>query len=211
VGVVWTLGESRNSVVRANTGIMYDQTLNAIYEQALQNDGTNAPSRGDVLSPHTAGAPAFPNVLSAGAGRPAEHARGRSIPTCRSRATGRTTCSSSMQLERSYSVASARRTSRGNNLPVVTNINHINPIGTLPTGARSSAPRSTPHAMDPRYNVINMVQSIGEVHLQEHDVAAHAPCVNGIQFDLAYTLGKSEDNAPIRAAVGAGRRGPNGR
>ena len=42
VGVVWTLGESRRTVLRANTGVMYDQTLLAIYEQALQNDGTNA-------------------------------------------------------------------------------------------------------------------------------------------------------------------------
>jgi hypothetical protein len=42
LGAVWTLGERRRTVLRANTGLMYDQTLNAIYEQALQNDGTNA-------------------------------------------------------------------------------------------------------------------------------------------------------------------------
>ena len=67
VGAVWTLGEDRRTVLRANTGLMYDQTLNAMYEQALQNDGTNA--RASVtFTPTQAGAPVFPAVLSAGAG-----------------------------------------------------------------------------------------------------------------------------------------------
>jgi outer membrane receptor protein involved in Fe transport len=42
VGAVWGLGETKRTVVRVNTGLMYDQTINAVYEQALQNDGTNA-------------------------------------------------------------------------------------------------------------------------------------------------------------------------
>ncbi len=64
---MWSLGESRRTVLRANTGVMYDQTLNAIYEQALQNDGTNARASA-TFTPTQAGAPAFPAVLSAGAG-----------------------------------------------------------------------------------------------------------------------------------------------
>ena len=48
IGAVWTLGESKRSVVRFNTGLMCDQTINAIYEQALNNDGTNAPRLGHV-------------------------------------------------------------------------------------------------------------------------------------------------------------------
>ncbi len=67
LGAVWSLGESRRTVLRANTGVMYDQTLNAIYEQALQNDGTNARASA-TFTPTQAGAPAFPAVLSAGAG-----------------------------------------------------------------------------------------------------------------------------------------------
>ena len=41
LGVVWTVGSDRRTVVRANTGMMYDQALLASYEQALINDGTN--------------------------------------------------------------------------------------------------------------------------------------------------------------------------
>ena len=67
VGAVWTLGESRRSVLRFNSGLMYDQTINAIYEQALNNDGTNARASA-TFTPTQAGAPAFPAVLSTGAG-----------------------------------------------------------------------------------------------------------------------------------------------
>jgi len=66
-GAVWTLGDRKRSVVRFNSGLMYDQTINAIYEQALQNDGTNARASA-TFTPTQAGAPAFPNVLSAGSG-----------------------------------------------------------------------------------------------------------------------------------------------
>ena len=46
---------------------MYDQTLNAIYEQSLQNDGTNARASA-TLTPTQTGAPVFPAILSTGAG-----------------------------------------------------------------------------------------------------------------------------------------------
>ena len=98
---------SRRSVVRVNTGLMYDQTLNAIYEQALQNDGTNARASA-TFTPTQAGAPAFPAVLSTGAGAQPNTARRRSTPTSRSRGRGRTTCSSSTPLSDRYSVSDRR-------------------------------------------------------------------------------------------------------
>ena len=58
-GVAWTLGESRRSVIRANTGIMYDQALLAMYEQSLINDGTNRRAAAS-FQPTTPGAPGFP-------------------------------------------------------------------------------------------------------------------------------------------------------
>ena len=65
VGFVWALGEDRRTVLRGNSGLMYDQPINAIYEQAIVNDGT--PARASFsLQATQAGAPAFPNVLSSG-------------------------------------------------------------------------------------------------------------------------------------------------
>ena len=71
VGAVWSLGEQRRSVLRANTGIMYDQTLNAIYEQALQNDGTNSRASAN-FTPTQIGAPAYPEHPERGRRRAAQ-------------------------------------------------------------------------------------------------------------------------------------------
>ena len=131
------------TVLRANTGIMYDQTLNAIYEQALQNDGTNARASAS-FTPTQAGAPAFPAGAQRRRGRDARTWRGRSTPTSRSRGRGRTTCSSSAPSAITTRWRSARSYVNGYNLPVVTNINLINPTGTLArTACRCSARRST--------------------------------------------------------------------
>ena len=52
-------------MLRGNSGLMYDQPINAIYEQAIVNDGT--PARASFsLQATQAGAPAFPNVLTSG-------------------------------------------------------------------------------------------------------------------------------------------------
>ncbi len=89
---------------------------------------------------------------------------------------------------------------RGNNLPVVTNINLQNPIGTLPSGIPIFS-TSVATRVDPRYNVINSTQSIGESTYKNMTLQLTRRNVNGIGFDLAYTLGKSEDNAPITSAL----------
>ena len=76
---------------------MYDQPLLAMYELALQQDGST--TRVNVtVQPTTAGAPAFPGTLEntpPGFVRPTQSIAWRSIPTSGSPAAGRTTCSSS--------------------------------------------------------------------------------------------------------------------
>jgi hypothetical protein len=221
IGAVWTLGEARRSVVRVNTGLMYDQTLNAIYEQALQNDGTNARASA-TFTPQQAGAPAFPAVLSTGAG-----AASNTVWTVDPDFKVARSWQNNVQFERalndSYSIGVGASYVKGYNLPVVTNINLINPISTLPDGLPVFSP--TPNAstrVDPRYSIINSTQSIGESTYTNMTLQLTRRAVRGIGFDLAYTLGKSEDNAPITSTLSvqgdAGRvdptnldrdRGPN--
>ena len=201
LGAVWTLGESKRSVVRFNTGLMYDQTINAIYEQALQNDGTNARASA-TFTPQQAGAPAFPTVLSAGAGATPNLAWtvDPDFKVARS-------WQNNVQFERAlgdrYSVAVGASFVKGRDLPVVTNINLINPIGTLADGLPvfAATPVNATTRVDPRFNVINSVQSIGESTYRNMTLQFTRRNFNGIGFDLAYTLGKSEDNAPITTAL----------
>ena len=91
---------------------------------------------------------------------------------------------------------------KGYNLPVVTNINLINPIGTLDDGRPifSTAVNASTR-VDPRYNVINSVQSLGESTYKNLTLQLTRRQYKGIGFDFAYTLGKSEDNAPITGTL----------
>ncbi len=200
LGAVWALGETRRTVLRANTGLMYDQTLNAIYETALQNDGTNARASAS-FTPTQAGAPAFPAVLSAGAGA-APNLAWTVDPNFKIARSWQ----NNLQLERAigdhYSFAIGTSYVKGYNLPVVTNINPINPIGTLEDGRPifSTAVNATTR-FDPRYNVINSVQSPGTSTYQNMTLQLTRRQYRGVGFDLAYTLGKSEDNAPITGTL----------
>ena len=207
-GAVWSLGESRRSVVRFNTGLMYDQAINAIYEQPLQNDGTNARASA-TFTPTTPGAPAFPAVLGAGSGATPNLAWtvDPDFKVARS-------WQNNLQFEQAigdrYAVAIGASFVKGYDLPVVTNINLINPIGATSDGLPvfSTAINSSTR-VDPRFNVINSTQSIGESTYKNMTLQLTRRNFNGIGFDLAYTLGKSEDNAPITGALSV--QGDDGR
>jgi hypothetical protein len=99
---------------------------------------------------------------------------------------------------------------KGRNLPVVTNINPINPVGTLPDGRPVfSGTVSGETRLDPRFNQINVVESIGESDYKALTVNLSKRFTRGYQFDLTYTLGKGEDNAPITTALAV--QGDDGR
>ena len=196
LGLAWTVGSDRKTVVRANTGMMYDQTLNAIYEQSLQNDGTNARASA-AFTPTQVGAPVFPQVLSAGSGATPNLAWtvDPDFKVARS-------WQNNVQIERGlgdhYSLAVGGSYVTGYNLPVVTNINLINPVSTTPDGLPVfSTAVNAATRVDPRYNVINSVQSPGDSTYKNMTLQFTRRTYKGIGFDVAYTLGKSEDNAPI--------------
>jgi hypothetical protein len=211
VGVAWSLGGSRRAVFRANTGLMYDQALLAMYEQSLVNDGTNRRAAAS-FQPATPGAPAFPNVLSAGSG-----ARPNTLTTVSPDFEVASNWQSNVQFEQQLSdrVAMSVGTSyvRGYNLPVISNINVINPIRRLADGrAVYSTALNADTRRDPRYNVINMVESLGRSTYRNVTFQLTGRNFSGVQFDFAYTLGKTEDNAPITGTLSvqaeAGRSDP---
>ena len=63
LGVAWTIGAKKDQVIRASTGVMYDQPLLATYENAIQQNGL--PTRTSIsVAGNGIGAPAFPSTLS---------------------------------------------------------------------------------------------------------------------------------------------------
>lgn len=193
VGLAWSVDSK--TVLRASTGIMYDQAILGGYEQALQISGSpKAPSY--TFNPTSTGAPGFPaNAGSGTLSQQSPWAVDQDFEVAH-------TWQANAQIERSFAsdfTASLNvMYARGSQLPVVTDVNLINPIGTLGDGrpiyntAVSAATR-----VDPRFNHINQVQSIGDSTFKAVTLQANKRFSQGVTFNVQYSLGKGEDNTPL--------------
>jgi hypothetical protein len=198
-GFVWALGEDRRTVVRANSGLMYDQPINAIFEQAIVNDGT--PARASFsLQATQPGAPAFPNVLSSG--NAAANNPWIVDPGFHIARMWQNNLQVERQLGQHYSAAIGASHTRGYDLPVVSNVNLLAPIGALPDGRPIySTAINAATRVDPRFNAVFSSQSIGESSYKAMTLQFTRRLYRGVQWDLAYTLAKSEDTSPITSTL----------
>jgi hypothetical protein len=81
---------------------------------------------------------------------------------------------------------------------VVTDTNLINPIGTLADGRPIySTAVSAATRLDPRFNHINTVQSIGESSFKSMTLQASKRLASGMTFNVQYSFGKGTDNTPL--------------
>ena len=207
-GVVWTLGDSRRSVIRANTGVMYDQALLAMYEQALINDGTNRRAAAS-FQPTTPGAPAFPAVLSAGAG-----AQPNTLTTVSPRLRGRA------QLAEQPAVrASIERSLRGGRRHVVcarlraaAHQQHQPDQPDLAPGRQPSDLLDGAQRRRAARSALQRDQHGGvdrRLDLQEPDAAAHRPQLQGDAVRSRLHARQERRQCPdYQRAVGSGRRRP---
>jgi hypothetical protein len=92
----------------------------------------------------------------------------------------------------------------------VNNINLINPVGSLADGRPiySTAVNASTR-MDPRFNQINTMQSIGDSTYSGLTFQLTRRFSAGYQFDMNYTVAKGEDNAPLTSTLSV--QGDDGR
>jgi hypothetical protein len=87
---------------------------------------------------------------------------------------------------------------KGSQLPVVTNINPINPIGSLADGRPIySTTASAATRLDPRFNQILEVNSIGDSTFKSMTIGTTKRFAKGLSFNAQYSLGKGLDNTPL--------------
>ena len=87
---------------------------------------------------------------------------------------------------------------KGSQLPVVTDINLINPVSSLADGRPVYATAvNAGTRVDPRFNHIFEVQSIAESEFKSMTVQASKRIAAGLTFNVQYSFGKGVDNAPI--------------
>lgn len=200
----WREGD-RPTILRGGAGIYYDQPSLAMYQRALQNNGSpryfslsfsgNA-NGATIPSPN---APAFPNTFSgflpAGSVLPPQN-----IDTIAPEFETMYAIHANFQLEqeitRDTSFTLGYVYSSGRHLPTYRGINMI-PIRFLADGRPVFSKLVNPLTrFDPRFNNILMVESVG---VSEYDALTlqltkwHS---RGLQFSLNYTLSKAMDDAP---------------
>lgn len=203
LGFAWNLGKGGRTVVRASTSIMYDQAMLGAYTSAIESNGS--PVRISIgLAPGATGAPAYPNTLTdaylAGYALPLQN-----IFTIDPNRVDAHTFQNNVQVERGlgklYSVSVGLIYSKGYNLPVVNNINLINPTGYLADGRPIfSTATNASTRMDPRFNAISVVQSVGVSNYRAVTLQFGRRS-RSLQFDLSYSYGRGRDNAPASGTL----------
>ncbi|MGH6739083.1 MAG: hypothetical protein ACREDY_08630, partial [Bradyrhizobium sp.] len=181
--------------LRASTGIMYDQPILGGYEQALQLSGSpRAPVY--TFSGTSAGAPAFPASVTSGT--ISQQSPWAVDPAFQVAHTWQYNAQIERAFARDFTAFVGLMYAKGSQLPVVTDINLINPVGTLADGRPIySAAVSAATRANPQFNHINEVQSIGESTFKSLTIGTTKRFAQGLTFQAQYTLGKGLDNTPL--------------
>jgi hypothetical protein len=200
VGFAWTLNE--RNVIRGNSGINYDQALLAIFERAYNSSGLPARTVNVSLPPTHAAAPAFPNDLRevpAGVALASSTVEGMADDFVTAR-TWQNNVTWERQVGTNYSFSLGFRQSRGWDLPVINNVNlvGVTPVRFLEDGRGVySSTQNASTRVDPRYNQIRLVQSVGDSWYRGFTVALNKRWSSGFQWAMNYTIGEGTDTAPL--------------
>ncbi|MDM7920877.1 MAG: TonB-dependent receptor [Pyrinomonadaceae bacterium] len=214
LGLVYALREgNRPTVVRASAGIYYDTVYLAMYESALQGNGT-----GRYLSvsrtPAQTGAPDFPNVIPAGT-TIGSLGITQNIEQIASDFENMYAMHYQAQLEQALTENLAFTLgyihSSGRHLPVYRQINCIALPGQFLADGRPiygtlSGNNVVPctQKVNPAYNNIIEVQSGGNSNYNAMTMQLSKRFAQGYQFNVNYTLSRIRDDAPERYLQGVG-------
>ena len=196
-GVAWAMNEK--SVLRGSMGIMFDQPILGGYEQALQLSGS---PRAPVYSFNgtAPGAPAFPGGAASGTiAQQSPWAVNQDFAVAH---TWQSSAQFERQLARDFTASVSVMYAKGSQLPVVNDINLINPTGALADGRPIySTTVSAATRLDPRFNHILEVQSVGESEFKSVTFQTDKRFGNGLSFNVQYSYGKGTDDTPLRTQL----------
>jgi hypothetical protein len=196
-GLAWAIDSK--SVLRGSLGIMFDQPILGGYEQALQLSGS---PRAPVYSFNgtAPGAPAFPGAASTGT--IAQQSPWAVNPDFSVAHTWQSNAQFERQFGRDFTASVSVMYAKGTQLPVVNDINLINPTGALADGRPIySTTASAATRQDPRFNHILEVQSIGESEFKSVTFQTDKRFASGLSFNVQYSFGKGTDDTPLRTQL----------
>jgi Carboxypeptidase regulatory-like domain len=197
-GFAWTMDRSQQTVLRGSSGLNYDQPLLATVETAYTASGLVNRTASVNLGPTGTGAPDFPNTLS-NVQQTATTLQGVAPDYVTAR-TWQNTLTLDRQLGKNYSASIGVRYTKGYDLPVITDVNlaGVAPVSRLADGRGVySATVSGTTRVDPRYNRVQLVQSIGESWYRGVTLQFSKRMTRGTQWNLNYSYARGVDTAPL--------------
>lgn len=206
LGVVYSLREGkRPTVVRGSLGMYYDTVYLAMYENAIQANGTGrylSVSRNPANAGQRPTAPLFPNVLPSNASLATlgitQDAQFVS-PDFDNMYAIHFQTQIEQAISDNLSVTAGYIRSEGRHLPTYRQINF------LPTGATLADGRpifSSANRVNPNFNTILAIESGGNSRYNALTLQLNKRFSQGYQFSFNYTLSKARDNAPERNLQG---------
>jgi TonB dependent receptor len=207
-GLSWAVDSAARTVVRASTGLMYEPPLLDFYDGAILNNG-DPRSFTVSLSGTSAGAPPFPASLGS---LPSSFVLARQSitvmdPDFKTQSAWLSNVQVEHALNNALAVSAGYVNSIGRNLPLLIDVNLIPTGATLPDGrAIYSTAVNSATRVDPTFNQVNMVKSIGESTYNAFTATMTKRMTHGWQAQATYTLARGVDTAPLTGTyvVGSG-------
>ena len=192
LGLSYSFGGTRKTVVRASAGIFYDAPGLLFYQNAIQNNGDPL-TRTFTLRPADTGSPAFPNSVNLTGLTPPKV----SIDALAADFANLYSFNQNLQVEqeltRDFSVTAGYIHIAGNRIPVVRITNLPPIIGTLADGRAVFGSGARPN---PNFNNINLTESVGKSSYHAGTLALNKRFSKGYQFSASYTWSHGIDDAP---------------
>ena len=201
LGIAYALREGRRpTILRLGAGIYYDQPQLAMYQRALQNNGSLKFFNFSFDPTTSSAAPNFPDTFSGSfpAGTPLPP---QNIDTIAPDFVNMYAIHSNVQLEQviteNLSLAVGFVHSAGRHIPIYRNINPINPVSFLADGRGVFDRMPSPFTrLEPRFNIIQMAESVGVSQYDSFTLQLTKRFSEGLQFSANYTLSRATDDAP---------------
>lgn len=210
-GVVYALREGdRPTVIRGSFGVYYDTVYLAMYENAIQGNGTGryqSVSRNPGNAAQRATSPLFPNVIPTNASlgslglTPDVQIVSRDFKNMYA-------MHFQTQVEQAItndlSVTAGYIHSEGRHLPIYRSANYLPIAGRVLDDGRPVFSSAVNSRINPNFSLIQEIDSGGNSRYDAFTLQLNKRFSKGVQFSLNYTLSRARDNAPERNLQGVG-------
>src|SRR5262245_42629667 len=192
LGLSYSFGGTRKTVVRASAGVFYDAPGLLFYQNAIQNNGDPL-TRTFTLRPLDPGAPAFPNPVNLAAAVAPKVSIDALAPDFVNLYSFNQNLQVEQEISRDFSVTAGYIHVAGNRIPVVRITNLPPSIGTLADGRAIFGAGARPN---PNFNNINITESVGKSSYHAGSLSLNKRFSRSYQLSASYTWSHGIDDAP---------------